>query len=362
MRILVLNKRQYTGKDLLHDKYGRLYEIPEVLAERGNEVRGLTLSYRSRPQGLLIPARVQWHSVNLSSFFPAYLKTFNGILDTFCPDVVVASSDALHSIVAWQLCSKRDIPYIIDLYDNYEGFGLSRLPGIVPLLRSACRSAVGITVVSHELKNYVERNYEVRSPIKVISNAIPTGMFSPQPKENARATLGLPQHAKLIGTAGAISAKRGSGVMFEAFLELAKDHPDIWLVYAGPRDDIQRRYKHERIVDLGILEFSQIPLLFSALDVGVICNIDSPFGRYCFPQKFYEIVACGIPLVAADIGEMHYLLSTRPDCLYPLGNSRVLANRIWEQLQNPAPLRLDTVPNWSQAATALETFITQLLK
>lgn len=40
MRILVLSKRRYTGKDLLDDRYGRLYEIPAGLVARGHAVVG----------------------------------------------------------------------------------------------------------------------------------------------------------------------------------------------------------------------------------------------------------------------------------------------------------------------------------
>lgn len=362
MRILILSKRQYTGKDLLDDKYGRIYEIPEVLAKRGHDVRGLTLSYRQRSQGVISPGYVQWHSINLASFFPTYLKNLAHALDTFRPDIVIASSDAIHSIVAWRYCSKRNIPYVIDLYDNYEGFGLSRLPGVLPMLHAACQSATGITVVGNALKNYVERNYETPSPVKVITNAIPTGVFSPRPKADARALLSLPLYGRIIGTAGSISDKRGSSAMFEAFLKLSETRPDVWLVFAGPRDGTPQRYKHQKIIDLGVLDYSAIPILFNALDVGVICNADSVFGRFCFPQKFYEMASCGIPLVATDVGEMSQLLADRPDCLYPVGNSQALAKRIDAHLQNPAPIEMDAIPTWNEAGLAMEEFIGELIK
>lgn len=362
MRILVLNKRQYTGKDLLDDKYGRIYEIPELLAQRGHDVRGLTLSYRRRSQGMLSPGRVKWHSINLTSFYPAYLKSLANTLDTFRPDIVIASSDAIHAIVAWLYCSKRNIPYVVDLYDNYEGFGLSRIPGVVAMFRAACRSAAGITVVSNALKSYVECYYKKHGPLEVITNAIPAGVFFPRSKEDARRLLGLPLQAKIIGTAGAISDKRGSNVMFEAFLKLASTRSDLWLVYAGPRDGTPQRYPHERIIDFGVLDFSDIPILLNALDVGLICNIDSVFGRFCFPQKFYEMVACGIPVVAADIGEMSQLFAHRPDCLYPIGNSQVLAERVEAHLQRPAPVEMSVIPSWDKVGLAMDEFINQLIK
>ena len=48
MRILVLTKRQYMGKDLLDDRFGRFRELPLELARLGHQVHGLCLSYRAR--------------------------------------------------------------------------------------------------------------------------------------------------------------------------------------------------------------------------------------------------------------------------------------------------------------------------
>ena len=48
MKILVLTKRRYMGKDLLDDRFGRFRELPLELARLGHQVRGLCLSYRPR--------------------------------------------------------------------------------------------------------------------------------------------------------------------------------------------------------------------------------------------------------------------------------------------------------------------------
>ena len=71
MRILVLTKRQYMGKDLLDDRFGRFWELPLELARRGHEIRGISLSYRKKSEGSSTPSldagtgNITWHSVNL---------------------------------------------------------------------------------------------------------------------------------------------------------------------------------------------------------------------------------------------------------------------------------------------------------
>src|SRR4030095_17117421 len=54
MKILVLTKRQYMGKDLLDDRFGRFRELPLELARLDHQVHGLCLSYRARNEAQVI--------------------------------------------------------------------------------------------------------------------------------------------------------------------------------------------------------------------------------------------------------------------------------------------------------------------
>lgn len=359
MRILVLSKRQYTGKDLLDDRYGRLYEIPATLAERGHEVIGIALSYRQRSEGWYQwddAPRLRWHSINALPLGPwRYLSKLDEIVHEFQPDLIWACSDAPHALIGWRLKNRFHLPLIIDLYDNFESFGVTRLPGMAPLLRAACRHADGLSLVSHALEEYVMTNYAVSAPRIVIGNGIREDLFFPRDRTQARSILGLPANGRLIGTAGAITAGRGISDMFKAFIHMTAQDENLWLAYAGPRDSTPTSYRHERIIDLGILPQEKVPLFFSALDVALVCNLDSPFGRYCFPQKLYEIIACGTPVVVAAVGEALSLLQTHPDSLYPAGDDITLARKIEHHLQYPSPFMMSTM-SWSQWGNKLEDF------
>jgi glycosyltransferase involved in cell wall biosynthesis len=360
MRVLVICKRQYTGKDLLDDRYGRLYEIPEVLASHGHDIRGLTLSYRRRAQGAIKMGKVEWVSTNRIPDLPVYCWRLARTLKIFQPDVVWVSSDVYQAIFAWQFCRRLEIPFVIDMYDNYESFFASRVPGVVSLFRAACRAASGLTLVSSSLDRFVAENYGVRCTRQVVGNAVRKDIFRPRPKQDARKALGLPENSKIIGTAGAITAGRGIELLFEAFLRLAEQDPDLWLVYAGPRDETPSRYCSERIIDLGELPYDRVPDVFNALDVAVICNLDSWFGRYCFPQKLYEIVACGTPLVVAAVGDVATLLAPWPETLFEPGSVESLTKCLGEQLLHPSNVELD-VPGWDDSASQLESLLVRVV-
>ena len=416
MRVLMLSKRQYTGKDLLDDRYGRLYEIPAGLAARGHAVVGVALSYRKRDESWqfhgvdLSRGGAGWHGVRtagaaesgaqqrsapmtahdaappaswfldgavlLAGNHPGvawrglnllpwgiwrYPQQLARIAADFRPDVVWACSDAFHAIFGALFSRATGVPLVIDLYDDFESFAATRLPGVAPAFRAACRHAAGLTVVSRALCDRVVAAYGVRARPTVVGNGVRRDLFYPRDRLRAREVLGLPADARLIGTAGALSADRDIGVLFDAFLTLADSDPNLHLVVAGCRDDTPSRYHHPRIIDLGVLAFEQVPELIPALDVAVVCNRDSAFGRYCFPLKFHEIVASGTPVVAARVGDIATLLSSTPDRLYAPGDAANLARQIASQLAAPRPTTDLVAPDWDEWSAVVERTLVEVV-
>ena len=73
--ILFISKRQYTQKDLLDDKYGRLWEIPKGLSKIGFNIKGICLSYKKKRTGIIYAEPILWESVNVGNFIlPGLIK------------------------------------------------------------------------------------------------------------------------------------------------------------------------------------------------------------------------------------------------------------------------------------------------
>jgi len=369
MKILVLTKRQYTSKDLLDDRYGRLRELPLSLAKLGHNVTGVCLSYRSRRVGLITDvddngsAQVPWYSLNLGSLiipglFRYYLEA-KTIGRKFQPDLIWACSDAFHAIFGVSLAKQLNSKCVVDLYDNFEAFGATNLPGVQSLFKSAVKNADGVTCVSQALADHVVQNYHRKGLTMVLENAVRKDLFYPQDRKSCRRNLGLPESAKIIGTAGALYQNRGTKALFDGFKLLTEADDNLHLVIAGPRDRRSQLPRGPRVHDLGLLPLEKVPLLFNALDVAVICNRDSSFGRYCFPQKAYEIIACGTPVVAANVGSMKNLLDGHREWLFEPESPQSCAEAIRSQLNKPTPLDID-VPSWSDFSRQLEKFFTRI--
>ena len=354
MHILIFCKRQYTARDLLDDRYGRLYEIPEALARAGHKVSGLITSYRYRPESKHVSdAGVKWQSVNLGLSAPWKWYRQLKHLKENQPDVIWASSDAPHCIAAIKLGKLLDIPVVLDLYDNYDHFGLTALPFIRHNYHRACRKANAITTVSETLADYVRTEIAQNTPVEVIGNGVNANVFKPLDTKQCRKQLNLPLEARIIGTAGAINASRNINDLFDAFIHMAGKDTDLYLAIAGPQDETPARYAHPRIINMGILDWQLVPVLINALDVAVVCNKDDTFGRYCFPLKLQEAIACGVPVCAAMVGDVPLLLKNQPAMQYTPGNSFQLAEKLSALLVRDTKPLPNYVLEWTELADQL---------
>jgi teichuronic acid biosynthesis glycosyltransferase TuaC len=363
MRILVLTKRQYMNHDLIDDRYGRFRELPLALAAADHEVAGICHSYRTSNEGRLDDveknAKVVWHFVNFKRIFSFGSKSYHNTIDTiekdFHPDLVWACSDALHAILGEHVAKRIGTYLVIDLYDNFESYLATSIPGMTKVFRRALRHADGITCVSRPLKEYVHNTTSCNCPIEVIENAVPEDLFQSLNQLDCRRELGLPTDGIMIGTAGAISRSRGIETLIKAFEKLSQERSDVHMALAGTCDKGFSLPDNPRIHYLGALPPEKVPVLLSCLNVSVICNRDSDFGRYCFPQKFYESVACRIPVVAAETGSMKELLKDNPGHLFKPENVEDLVTVLRNQIDKPATLELEA-QTWTKQAYRLEKF------
>jgi glycosyltransferase involved in cell wall biosynthesis len=225
-------------------------------------------------------------------------------------------------------------PFIADLYDNFESFGLARIPGSVTAFRRAVRNAAVVSCTSEALAEYVRDAYPARGMVLALPSTVDLTVFRPRDRAACRRSLGLPECARLVGTAGGLHADKGIGTLYRAFDRLAAEDSNVHLVLAGPADSRLAPPTGARLHYLGELPHAQVAELFGALDVGVIYLRDTPFGRFCFPQKAYEMAACGIPFVAADVGAMRALLADAPECLYRADDVDSLAAALLGQLRD----------------------------
>lgn len=361
MRIAFLCKRRYMSKDVITDRYARLYEIPHQLARRGHTVYGFCLSYQGHDEGIwehTVPeGKLVWESRSLGSLvlprLLAYPQLLKLRLREFAPDLVIGASDIPQVALGAWVAAKLDLPFVADLYDNFESFGQARIPGLVGALRRAVRRADLVTTTSEPLRQLVMEGYRARGEVISMPSTVDKAIFRPLDRIACRCALGLPMDAKLVGTAGGLQRDKGVDALYDAWPLIAAKHPDSHLVLAGPIDKALPPPAGPRVHYLGMLPHARTAELFAALDVGVIYLRDTPFGRYCFPQKAYEMLGCGLVIAAARVGVMTHLLETVPEALYAPDDAASLARAVSAQLAAPKHLKV-AIDDWATVIGALE--------
>lgn len=366
MRILVLTKRQYMNKDLIDDRYGRFREIPLALTARGHEVLGICLSYRRRPEKEILDSNVthrrgvRWQSMNAGPLLlpglMSYIRRVFRVVREFKPHIVLACSDGIYGILGVWVGRMTNTRCIFDLYDNFESFGSTRYTGLLPIYRWAVRNADGVLCVSAPLREKVVSEYQRTLPTLVVENGVRTDIFYSRDMNECRKRLGLPTESIIIGTAGALHQNRGIDALWRGYERLASEDTRIHLAFAGSRDRHTRIPSGPRVHDFGILPPAEVPFLINSLDVAVICNLDSEFGRYCFPQKAYEALSCHKSLVAANVGAMKAMLANYPDNLFTPGDPEDLARAIKRQIEETRAPDIP-VPTWDYLADKLDIFM-----
>jgi glycosyltransferase involved in cell wall biosynthesis len=352
------------SRDLLDERYGRFRELPMGMAALGMEVRGVCTSYRRqaevRVDDVRDAVRVPWISLDLRRQLLLGGRGWKRVLDElrerFSPQVVWACSDVPHAVLGLHAARRLSAKLVVDLYDNFESYPLARVPGVSAALRRVVRGADGVSCISAPLLRHVQAEYGFSGPGLVLGNAVPRGTFRPGDRLAARASLGLPARAAIVGIAGALNRGRGTDDVISAFLQLAEERADLHLVLAGPLEEGLRLPAHPRVHFFGLLPPESVPLVLQSLDLSVVGNRDSAFGRFCFPQKLYESLACGVPVAVAAVGAMAELLADWPDNLYAPDDPASLVEAIRRQLLRPTLPDLP-VPDWDSLASELARFL-----
>ena len=287
-----------------------------------------------------------------------FMRRAEGIAREFKPDIILAFSDAFHVIYGVRLARRIGAKSVVDLYDNFEAFWGTHIPGVRRAFRRAVTEADAVLCVSESLRQLIETRYGRRNRMAVLENGFRPDLFGPRDRIACRRHMDLPLKAKLVGTAGALSRSRDIDTLFKAMDVLARDNSRVHLSIAGSRDR-HLNLPHVAIVhDLGQLPYEEVAYFFNALDVVVVPNRDSEFGRYCFPQKACEALACNVPVVAASVGTMQILLRDYPENLYAPGDVAGLVEAIQKKITDPICPNVE-VESWTDIAKRLDTFLVQ---
>jgi glycosyltransferase involved in cell wall biosynthesis len=353
LRLLFLCKRHPQQRDLIERPYGRFYHLPVTLAARGHQVTVMLLSQRRLPSLRLQANGVTWLSEDVLECGPAGLwRRLSQQASARPPDWIIGCSDAWFGWLGHRLASRTGARLAVDAYDNYEAY----MPWNLPLRvawRRAVRAADMVTVAGPQLAQRLQSHRRNGRPVAVLPMTADPEFFA-RNRDDCRQALDLPVQAPLLGYAGSWTHSRGTHLLVDAFSHIRERCPEARLVLTGRPPDAALQLPN--VIGVGYLADGQLPLLVSALDVACIVTADTAFGRYSYPAKLCEAMACRIPVVATATAAVRWMLGDRDAHLAPLGDAAAFADRALALLDSKKA-DYATQPSWQDLGQRMEAML-----
>jgi len=204
---------------------------------------------------------------------------------------------------------------LITLHGN-DAIGWSGAPARRTYYQQAMGQADGIVAVSRELRDRVIQQDRIDpARVIVIPNGLDETVFTPRPRLEARARLKVPPCGRILLAVARLSAEKRLGQLVDAFAQLRLPDATLYIIGDGPLKAVLaqqiRRNSLEGIVRcVGAVPHADIPLWLSAADL--LCLPSATEGS---PVVIHEALACGLPVVATQVGGIPDLIRAGQDGL-----------------------------------------------
>lgn len=351
MRLLFLCKRHPQQRDLIERPYGRFHYLPVAMAALGHDVRVQLLSHRRVESMEVKSLGVEWSSHDIRTLgLSRTLGALSAESSTFRPDWVIGCSDAWFGCLAQRIAFVSGAKLAVDAYDNYEAY----MPWNLPLhaaWRRAIAAADVVTAAGPQLATRLDGHRRGKSPTAIVPMAADPA-FIPRDRLASRAALGLPMDAPLIGYMGGWARNRGTDTLLDVFRRVRSQRSETRLVLTG-RPPSHAVYE-PGAMSLGYLDDAQLPIALSALDIASVITADSSFGRYSYPAKLCEAVACQVPVVATATEPVRWMLQGDERFLVPIGDANAIAARMSALLDDPQCVPRPIASTWQDSAWHLQ--------
>ena len=240
----------------------------------------------------------------------AYEETWWPLVRRLRPDVVHVH-DA-HGLLVARRAAGRGARWIYDAHEDPLKKGAVREDRRATLRRQVAehlRHADGVITVSEPLADRLVRTFDLGRPPVVVHNTPPLGPGGPPPAAGLREQAGVAPDAPLVVYAGSMTSRRRLSVVVEALVQLPAVH--LALVVSPTNKFVEQTV--DVAAELGVTDrVHVVPKVPPESLVGFLSEADvgvHPLARYpnadvALPNKLFEYLHAGLPVVVSDCPAM----------------------------------------------------------
>ena len=322
-----------------------LINILEQLKAKGVDQCLISMKPNGELAQQVIDLGISLHEISFSpgTFIEATSRV-NEIIASFQPQVI--QSWMYHGdFLTIFLRNPDHIPIIWGVHHSYEHFKRNRLKfftKIIARINAACSHIIPNQIICcsrSAMKSHARIGYAASKMIH-IPNGIAAERFIPDPQARNifRQELGLDPQTCLIGYIARYHPQKDHALFFlSADLFLAKNK-DVHFVLVGEQvvtdnPEIKKWMSLSKTPEnfhfLG--KRTDLPMITAALDLATLTSS----GDEAFPLTIIEAMACEIPCVATDVGDVRLMLGPG-GAIVPPHNPAALA-ATWQQMLDKDP-------------------------
>ncbi len=268
----------------------------------------------------------------------ASAKTFVKAVKS-CDIVHAHGHPYLTSVIMGKLAKKYSKPFVLTQHNTFIKYDnvFDHIEKINDLIigKEALSEADKIITVSNATKDYVMSLGAKQEKIRVLHNGVDLAHFRPIPgkKEEMRRKLGISKDAFIALTVRRLVYKNGVDTLINAANIAVRKNPKIsfLVVGKGPSQNCALARIHQLGIEnsfrlAGFVSDEDLPSYYNAADVFVL---PSKSGEG-LPLVALEAMACGLPVIATDVGGIGEILTQEFGKLVPPNMPELLAEAILE--------------------------------
>ncbi len=264
---------------------------------------------------------VRWRTV-VGGVVGDYERAYGPVIDHLRPDVVHAHD--VHMLgVAVHAARRarrhgRDLKVVYDSHEFVPGMAVvgrttpRTIAGWQDLERRYVHEADEIITVGDDIATLIQDHHDLRERPRVVLNVpvpAPTGVVDRHPRPDVRAACGLGPDVPLLVYSGGVSAVRGVDTAVQGLALLPGVHLAVVCVpgpygpvVEGLRETARELGCEDRLHLLEPVPPGRIVDHLRTADVGLIVMHGGwPNHEHAMPNKFFEYLRAGVPLVVSDL-------------------------------------------------------------
>lgn len=243
----------------------------------------------------------------------SYWRAARSAVTAWGPDVVHAN-DGNTLRPAFRVSRALRVPFVYDSHELWLHRNVAGRRSVARAVerrieRQGIRAAAAVVTVSPSIAEHLRATYRLPTTPVLVRNIPPADQTASGPSAGRmRALAGLPAEAKVLAYGGRITTNRGLEQTVDALEHLADDVHLVVLGYGVPgyvgslADRARQVGVSDRVHFVGAVPPAEVSGALSDADASVVFVRPTCLSyRWSLPNKLFESIHSGVPVVAADL-------------------------------------------------------------